>query len=84
MNNTRFFAFLASVMLLCSVCLTFSGASVSASAAYYKTIPVQETESGVLTLQFARGPATFRIGENGHLYMSNYGGTWEFYSGSDD
>ena len=43
-----------------------------------------DEESGVLTLQFARGPATFRIGENGHLYMSNYGGTWEFYSGSDD
>ncbi|MBP0968005.1 MAG: hypothetical protein J5722_10245, partial [Oscillospiraceae bacterium] len=59
MNNTRFFAFLASVMLLCSVCLTFSGASVSASAAYYKTIPVQETESGVLTL--GNGEKWFRV-----------------------
>ena len=39
--------------------------------------------TGVLTIPFERGSATFEILPNGHMIMTNYGGSYEFEKMND-
>lgn len=50
-----------------------------------------DKDTGVLTIDFAKnnpekgiGTATFQIDDNDHLFMTNSGGTYEFFRGTDE